>query len=149
MRRGTFANLLSARRGWPIKVHNRRTLQCQMQCEGGSAENNPFNTTQRMPRSTFYNVLQRDGSGRPLIGVQNYATPEEGLDALEMTFDAGDHRYAAVEAALKANRPARVTVPLIGISPWGTASALLVEVLSWISRVPGVLRLLERKEIAS
>lgn len=148
MTRGSFANLLSQPRKWPVKTHNRRTLQCQMQCEGGSARNNPFNTTQKMPNSTYYNVLARDSRGRPLYGVQNYTTPQEGIEALVKTFD-NNPDFDPVDAALHRNAPARETIALIGQSPWGTAPALLVEVLAWIARVPGVLRWLENKQVAS
>lgn len=112
-----------------------------MQCEGGDAKNNPFNTTQKMPRSWNYNDL---GDG---IGVQNYASAQEGLEAMMKTLDSG-HAYDSVDAALKTNRPARVTIRLIGESPWGTARVLLVEVLAWVARVPGVLKALERKKIS-
>jgi hypothetical protein len=142
MRRGSFANLFCTRRGYPIKKHNRRTLQCQMQCEGGNAKNNPFNTTQKMPNSTDYNHIE------PGVAVQNYTTTLEGLEALDKTFDDNPD-FAGIDHALRVNLPARQSIGLIGRSPWGTAPKLLVEVLSWIARVPGVLALLERKQIAS
>lgn len=148
MKRREYANRLSMRRGWPIKVHNRRSLQTQMQCEGGGAKYNPFNTIQPMPNSTFYNVLMYDGNGKPLYGVQNYQSAKEGLDAIEKTFDRNPD-FDPVDRALKRNEPARVTTRLMGESPWGTAPKLLAEVLAWIAHVPGVLWLLEQKEVAS
>lgn len=142
MRRGTFANLLCAEMGWPVKLHNRRTLQAQMQSEGGNAVGNPFNCVQPMPGSTDYNHLSGGG------GVQNYVSAKQGLEATVKTLRGHGFGYEQVVAAMKANKPARETVRLIGASGWGTASTLLVEVYSWIARVPGVLKSLEDKQVA-
>jgi hypothetical protein len=139
MTRGQYASHVLKGIGAPITLHTRRALQTQMQCEGGDAENNPFNTTQKMPLSWNYNW----NGGFP---VQNYTTAQEGIDATVKTL--GYHDFARVRGAMKRNESARRIVRLIGESPWGTSDQLLREVLEWVIRVPGVLRMLERKQVA-
>jgi len=53
------------------------------QAEGGDAKNNPFNTTQKMEGATNYNK----------IGVKNYRTPEDGIQATCKTLTNGRNKY--------------------------------------------------------
>jgi hypothetical protein len=53
------------------------------QAEGGKAKNNPFNTTLKIPGATNYNS----------VGVKNYSTPEEGIDATCKTLKNGRDKY--------------------------------------------------------
>jgi hypothetical protein len=53
------------------------------QAEGGKAKNNPFNTTLKIPGATNYNS----------VGVKNYSTPEEGIDATCKTLKNGRNKY--------------------------------------------------------
>jgi hypothetical protein len=53
------------------------------QAEGGKAKNNPFNTTLKIPGATNYNS----------VGVKNYPTPEEGIDATCKTLKNGRNKY--------------------------------------------------------
>lgn len=90
-----------------------------MQAEGGSAKNNPFNTTQRMPHSTTYNW----------VGVQNYASYQEGVEALIKTFRYKGHGYGYIIQALRRNYAAIKILRAVGTSDWGTEDGLVYEVL--------------------
>lgn len=55
------------------------------QTEGGKAKNNPFNTTQKMPGATkVYNSS---------VGIKNYSTSEEGVEATCKTLINGRDKY--------------------------------------------------------
>jgi hypothetical protein len=45
--------------GAPITDENMKFFYAWRQAEGGKARNNPFNTTQSKPGSTFYNCLKK------------------------------------------------------------------------------------------
>ena len=45
MRRGEFANRVTRGVGAKVTLHTRRAWQAELQTEGGSAKNNPTNTT--------------------------------------------------------------------------------------------------------
>jgi hypothetical protein len=53
------------------------------QAEGGSAKNNPFNTTMKMEGATNYNN----------VGVKNYQTSEDGIEATCKTLKNGRDKY--------------------------------------------------------
>jgi hypothetical protein len=55
------------------------------QSEGGKAKNNPFNTTMKMPGAT--NISNTS------VGVKNYSTPEEGIEATCKTLKNGRDKY--------------------------------------------------------
>jgi len=55
------------------------------QAEGGKAKNNPFNTTMKMPGAT--NISNTS------VGVKNYSTPEEGIEATCKTLKNGRDKY--------------------------------------------------------
>jgi hypothetical protein len=58
-------------------------LYAWRQAEGGGAKNNPFNTTQKMEGATNYNK----------IGVKNYRTSEDGIEATCKTLINGRDKY--------------------------------------------------------
>jgi hypothetical protein len=58
-------------------------LYAWRQAEGGKAKNNPFNTTLKMPGATNYNS----------VGVKNYQTPEQGIEATCKTLKNGRDKY--------------------------------------------------------
>ena len=60
----------------PANHENTRLFEAWAKAEGGTAENNPLNTTYPMPWSTNYNP----------VGVRNYSTPIEGISATASTF---------------------------------------------------------------
>jgi hypothetical protein len=53
------------------------------QAEGGKAKNNPFNTTYELPGATNYNS----------IGVKNYKSTEDGVEATCKTLIQGKNKY--------------------------------------------------------
>jgi hypothetical protein len=55
------------------------------QSEGGKAKNNPFNTTQKMPGAT--KVINSS------VGIKNYSSPEEGIEATCKTLKNGRDKY--------------------------------------------------------
>jgi hypothetical protein len=149
MTRGEFIHHVMKERSIPKTWRNRVVFMAWAQSEGGSASWNPLNTTLKREGSTFYNVLARDSAGDPLLGVQNYPTARVGIEATADTFDSPGQTYRVFEEAMKRGERAEVICGLIGASNWGTGTKLIHEVWSWIVRVPGVLRTLERKQVAS
>lgn len=139
MTRGAFATEVMKRLGVERTVHTRRAFQTWMQSEGGSARNNPLNTTLPMPGATDYNWVH----------VKNYVSAEQGIEATVETFHTSGAGYGKILHALKTNAPARKTVALIGESSWGTGKTLMAQVLAGIAHLPGVLWALERKRIAT
>ena len=143
MTRGRFARLVLEKLGAPVTLHNRRALMAQMQTEGGSSRNNPFNTTQKMPGST--NV---EGN---VAFVQHYTSPQQGIDATVKTLKTPGHRYEAIVSNLRENAYATETIKSIAASDWGTGGTVLTDVLDDIrkGRAPNRLSELEKREIAS
>lgn len=139
MTRGQFASQVMKQRGIPKTKHTRRAFAAWMQSEGGFARNNPLNTTLDLPGATDYNSVH----------VKNYLSSDQGIEATCKTFDSHGQGYDRIERAMKRNDSARKILRIIGETNWGTGGSLMREVVEWIARVPGVLRLLERKEIAS
>jgi murein DD-endopeptidase MepM/ murein hydrolase activator NlpD len=67
--------------GAPITDENLKFLYAWRQAEGGTAGNNPFNTTWRLENSTNY--------GTNSAKVQEYQTPQDGLGATCKTLKLG------------------------------------------------------------
>jgi hypothetical protein len=67
--------------GAPITEENLKFLYAWRQAEGGTAGNNPFNTTWRLENSTNY--------GTNSAKVQEYQTPQDGLKATCKTLKLG------------------------------------------------------------
>ncbi len=122
-----------------MKQSRRRRVvgQTIAQAEGGSARNNMWNTTEKYPGATNYNS----------IGVKNYPSEDAGVDATTQTFKSKGHGYERIERLLREDAPARKVVIAWGESDWGTASKLALEVWSMIIHVPGMLRLLESRQV--
>jgi cell wall-associated NlpC family hydrolase len=93
---------------------NLRFFDAWTQAEGGTASNNPFNTTQPMSGSSFYNNL---GGG---IGVRNYTTAQQGIDATITTLTNG--RYGNIIGALREGDNAMKAAAALAASPWGTGA---------------------------
>ncbi len=119
MNRGTFARRVLRGLGAPVTVHTRRAFQAWMQAEGGSVKNNPMNTTLHMPGSTRFNSAD----------VQNYPSPEVGVEAMVRTLKFRGHGYEKIVRRLRDNKPATEIVAAIGDSDWGTSKSLIAEVL--------------------
>lgn len=88
------------------------------QSEGGVW--NPFNTTQKMPGSTDFNV----NGGYP---VQNYLTWQQGVQATAKTILNG--HYPALVADLRLGTSALAMAHAVAVSSWGTGG-LITQVLT-------------------
>jgi hypothetical protein len=86
------------------------------QAEGGSAKNNPFNTTQKMEGATNYNK----------IGVKNYRTPEDGIQATCKTLTNGRNKYGydKIIDGLKNDVGLSKLSDAVVSSKWGTKDLL-------------------------
>lgn len=113
--------------------------QTMAQSEGGSAKNNMLNTTEEWEGATDYNWVH----------VKNYPTEQAGVEATAKTFDSKGHGYERIERLMKADAPAKEIVQAWADSDWGTSKKLALEVWRMIISVPGMLRLMERKQVAS
>ena len=103
--------------GAPVTKANLAVLSAWAQAEGSNARNNPFDTTQQAAGATAFNS----------VGVRNYLSPQQGLDATYQTLTNG--RYPDIIAALKkGNDPAGVA-DAIGASPWGSSGRLIRQIL--------------------
>jgi cell wall-associated NlpC family hydrolase len=114
-----WQGLLLEKLGKPDTPANRQFLDAWQRSEGGTAANNPFNTTQRAPGSTAYNT----NNGFP---VQSYTNPQQGIQATVDTLNNG--RYANILNALQQGNSALNAAYALRDSPWGTG-ALTVKVL--------------------
>lgn len=93
--------------GAPITPTTLGLLEAWQHVEGGTAENNPFNTTQPDEHSTDYNDA----------GVKNYPAPAIGVHATVTTLQL--HYYAEVVLSLRSQDAARFGTA-VDTSPWGT-----------------------------
>jgi hypothetical protein len=86
------------------------------QAEGGNAKNNPFNTTQKMEGATNYNK----------IGVKNYRTPEDGIQATCKTLINGRNKYGydKIIDGLKNDIGLSKLSDAVVNSKWGTTDLL-------------------------
>ena len=108
--------------GAPITDENMKFFYAWRQAEGGKARNNPFNTTQSKPGSTFYNCLKKGVSGCK-SGVRNYLSSQDGVDATVRTIKNG--RYQNIINALKSGDSAEKSAQALKSSPWGTGELAL------------------------
>jgi hypothetical protein len=108
--------------GVPITDENIKFFYAWRQAEGGKARNNPFNTTQSKPGSTFYNCLKKGVSGCK-SGVRNYLSSQDGIDATVRTIKNG--RYQNIINALKTGDSAEKSALALKSSPWGTGELAL------------------------
>ena len=101
--------------GAPSTPQNMTALNAWAQAEGGSAANNPFNTTEPMQGASNYNS----------VGVRNYLTPQQGIKATIDTLNGPIGNYGPILAALKAgNNPMAVAQAIAG-SQWGTGQGVV------------------------
>jgi hypothetical protein len=107
----------------PVTGNTLALIYAWRQTEGGKATYNPFNTTWKKPGSTLY--------GKNTAGVQNYLTPQDGVDATVQTLTMS--RYAPIVALLQADTPPREVAATILASSWGTGD-LIVRVLAMYER---------------
>ena len=96
--------------GAPVTPANLTFLNAWARAEGGTASNNPFNTTQSAPGASSYNR----------VGVRNYATPQQGIQATVQTLQNG--HYGNILSALRQGSSAQAAASALAASPWGTGS---------------------------
>ena len=86
------------------------------QAEGGGAKNNPFNTTLKIPGATNYNS----------VGVKNYRTSEDGIQATCKTLINGRDKYGygKIIDGLKNNIGLSKLSDAVVSSKWGTKDLL-------------------------
>jgi len=96
--------------GAPVTPQNLLYLNDWARAEGGSASNNPFNTTQPAAGAGSYNS----------VGVRNYGSPQQGIQATIQTLKNG--RYGGIIGALQQGTSARAAADALAASPWGTGS---------------------------
>jgi len=65
----------------PHTPENMKFLYAWRQAEGGTAQNNPFNTTKKWEGASAY--------GKNVAGVKNYQTAQDGIDATVKTLKNG------------------------------------------------------------
>ena len=100
---------------------NRRFLDAWATCEGGTAENNPLNTTEPWPGATDYNA----------VGVKNYPTGASGIAATAATLVNG--HYDGIVADLRAGKLSALDIAKANsheLDVWGTGGARVVAELS-------------------
>lgn len=99
--------------GEPVTPANVKFMNAWAQAEGGSAANNPFNTTQGGPGAIGnYNS----------VGVKNYASPQAGIRATIATLKNG--RYGAILKAMGRGNSAMADAQAEATTPWGTGSLI-------------------------
>jgi hypothetical protein len=84
------------------------------QAEGGTAANNPFNTTMKMPGATKY----KDNTH----GVKNYKSVEDGIEATCKTLKL--HYYTDIVNGLKNDVGLKKLSRMSSIKTWGTSNLL-------------------------
>jgi hypothetical protein len=84
------------------------------QAEGGTAANNPFNTTMKMPGATKY----KDNTH----GVKNYKSVEQGIEATCKTLKL--HYYTDIVDGLKNDVGLKKLSRMSSIKTWGTSNLL-------------------------
>jgi hypothetical protein len=109
--------------GAPVTDNTLALIYAWRQTEGGKAAYNPFNTTHKLPGSTLYGTNKH--------GVQNYATPRDGVRATVTTMTNG--KYDSILALLQSDAAPEDVAKAIIASPWGT-KGLLLEVLAMYAR---------------
>lgn len=118
--RGQFARALLPKVGAKVTTHNMRAMMAWMQAEGDAGRWNPLNTTHDMPGATDFNS----------VGVKNYASFEDGVEATAETLNYGAHRglygYHGIRHCLHTNAPAHRTLAAVERSEWGTRGLALL-----------------------
>ena len=100
--------------GAPATADNLRFLDAWQRAEGGTAANNPLNTTQHAPGASAYNS----------VGVRNYGSPQVGLEATKQTLLNG--HYDPIVSQLRSGRASAAKLAqAVEASPWGTGGGVL------------------------
>lgn len=105
---GAWAALFLQHIGAPMCFDNLVVMVAWQVQEGTQAAWNPLATTQPMPGATQYNS----------VGVKNYVSLEQGLEATRITLDPHTHGYGAILKSLNACRTAMATARAVNASDW-------------------------------
>jgi len=105
--------LLSA----PVSAENLRACHAWQKAEGGTAHNNPWNTTLDAPGATWYNTFGNHGQ----YHVRNYPSEHSGVHATVSTLMST--HYDHIVAALRAGHDGHKVCLMVDASPWGTHGA--------------------------
>lgn len=111
--RTQWATDLLKRLGMPVTSENVRAMSAWAQAEGTSASFNPLATTQGASGASNFNS----------VGVKNYVSYEQGLEATVKTLTNG--RYEPILTALRAGNNAEAVGSAVEQSPWGTGGLVL------------------------
>jgi hypothetical protein len=111
--RTQWATDLLNRLGLPVTSENVKAMTAWAQAEGTKAGYNPLATTQSMPGASSFNS----------VGVKNYASYADGLEATAKTLTNG--HYTNILAALRAGTSAVAVGRAVADSPWGTGQGVL------------------------
>jgi hypothetical protein len=123
--RGEFITEFLVRIDYPRERPNKLALMAWVAAEGGpslddswnpkQARFNPLNTTLRMPGSTSFNS----------VGVQNYVSFDQGLDATVKTLRGKHFGYGMIRRHLRRAHPPWKTLAAVERSNWGTGGLAL------------------------
>lgn len=108
---GNWRGQLLAQIKAPVTPANLSYLDAWQRAEGGSASNNPFNTTLSAPGATPYN----SNNGYPVL---NYTSPQQGLQATSQTLL--ESRYGDIVKALRQGTDPMAAANALVASKWGT-----------------------------
>lgn len=113
--------------GAPVTKENMKFMYAWRQAEAAKAAFNPFNTTKKKEKSTFYNCLSRK-DGKCVGGVRNYSSQQEGIDATVETLKLS--YYSCITNGLKNDIGAKKIARQCNdaLKTWGTGE-LLAKVL--------------------
>lgn len=128
--------------GAPDSEENMAFLYAWRQAEGAKASFNPFNTTQKKEKSTFWNCLKR-GEGGCIGGVRNYKSESDGLDATVKTLKNG--RYKCIVDGLKNDIGATKIAECSDLKTWGTGEGVKRVLKSGKINPPEISRSLVKK----
>lgn len=113
--------------GAPVTKENMKFMYAWRQGEGAKAAFNPFNTTKKKEKSTFYNCLSRKND-KCVGGVRNYSSQQEGIDATVETLKLS--YYSCITDGLKNDIGAKKIARQCkqALKTWGTGE-LVAKVL--------------------
>lgn len=128
--------------GAPVTPQNMLFFYSWRQAEGAKATFNPFNTTKKMEKQSFWNCLKKK-DGKCVGGVKNYSSKEDGITATIETLNNG--RYECIVDGLKNNIGAKKIAQCSSLKTWGTGE-LVSKVLNGSSiKPPEISRTLVKK----
>jgi hypothetical protein len=99
--------------GAPVSQNNLVAMVAWQSAEGTMASWNPLATTYSMPGATAFNS----------VGVRNYTSLEQGIQAIVFTLQSPGHGYENILADLRASADPAVTAGAINASDWCSGCA--------------------------